>query len=124
MTGFLQRQQWGYWWEIACSAKRAFFSLSLAITLGLASKTNWPLKKFDFISKTTMVIQRGIGLQAVFESGVVVLPAMTGGGVDAAGSLLQGYIRRQNHKGFPLIQRMAADQMLQFAGVPIRPGPS
>src|SRR5215216_3024805 len=50
MTGFLQRQQWGYSWANSWWWKRALVSLSLSMTSWLASQMDLPRKNVGTVS--------------------------------------------------------------------------
>ncbi len=70
-------------------------------------------KGAGFFGEPPLVIDRAVNFKAVFEAHLVVLTAVTGGGVDTAGAGLQGDVIPEDEEALPVIERMAAALPLQ-----------
>ena len=71
-------------------------------------KNKLAVKKFDILSEAAPVINRRINIQPIEQPHIVVLAAMAGSGMHAAGTGIQGYMGAQNKQRVPRIQRMNA----------------
>ena len=73
-------------------------------------------KKVHLRGETSVVIDRGIGLQSVLHADLIVFAAMPGRRMHAPGAGLKGHMISQNHQRIPLIERVTAFQVFQSAG--------
>ena len=86
---------------------------------GFASKTNSPPKNSTRRFEAAAVVDRRVGLQAVLQADVVVLPAVPRRGVHAAGARLEGHVRAEHDERVAVVERVAAAPALQAAGVDV-----
>ena len=70
-------------------------------------------EELDVLVEVAVVVHRGVDIQAVLQAELVVLLAVSGGGVDTAGTGFQGHVLAQEDDGIPVVEGVPAVLLLQ-----------
>jgi len=82
--------------------------------LGVGFKDVETGEKFHGRQEAARIVQGRVNVQLVGQAHFVVLAAVAGSGVDAAGTGIQGHVAAQDQGGLAVIEGMAGDEAFQF----------
>ncbi len=82
--------------------------LEFGADVGVGIEDELAVEELDLVGETALVVHRGIDIQAVVQADLVVLAAVAGRGVNAAGAGVQGDVVAEDDQGLAVVEGVAA----------------
>ena len=117
MTGLWQRQQCGYvWWNGSRCHKRPR-SAERGLHLGVRIEHTLPAEQLDVLEEVAARTDRSVNLQPVLHTGLEVVAAMAGRGVDRTRALLDGHVVGEHAERRTRVERVLEADVLELSAL-------